>query len=903
MSLAPGTRLGPYEITAAIGEGGMGEVYRARDSRLGRDVAIKVLPERLSRDPGRRERFEREARAVSSLNHPHICILHDIGSQESDHGPVDYLVLEHLEGETLAARIARGPLPPDQVLRYAAQMADALERAHRQGIVHRDLKPANVMLTKAGVKLLDFGLAKLRDAGAGPGSADGIDAGGSLLATTTRQLTTAGTILGTFQYMAPEQLEGKEADARTDIFALGVLVYEMATGRKAFEGASQASLIAAILKEQPRPIADLHPLSPAGLDRLVRACLAKDPDERIQTAHDVRLQLEWIAEGNLPGGSASMAGAAPIAAGAAPGAAPVRRGVGAWVAGTAALLFGLVTGGLGWWLHAPTPPSRLRVNLELPPKTRLDLQNTSLALSPDGRTLAFAASGQDGKLFLWLRPIDSLQAQPLAGTDGATYPFWSPDGRFVGFFAEGKLKKIQASGGAVQTLCDASDGRGASWGADGVIVFAPGPFGGLSRVSAAGGAPASLTTPESEGTTHRLPFFLPDGRRLLFFSAQPGKQDTSGIHSLDLDTKTITLVAKEESEGRYVPPGYLVFVREGNLMSQPIDPAGLRVSGEAVPIAEKVQFNPNRWAGAFTLSESGLMLYQTGAAVAKSRLTWFDLEGKEQGTVGEPANFIGLSLAPDGKRAAAMVLSGAGRSDVWLYDLLRGVGSRFTFDAEGAFSPIWSPDGRQVAYTDFNARIFVKSADGASESRGVLMETGANRGLDDWIPDGSGILFWSQSGTTGLDILFQPVVGDGKPRPLIATAAREQFAHLSPDGRWMLYSSDESGRAEVYVVPYPEPGGRWQVSTGGASGGEWVEGGRRIVYADLENKLVSVDIAAQGGNLVIGAPRAIFGGRPVPQIGSLSRDGRRMLAAVPFEEAASPALVLVTDWTADLKAR
>jgi Tol biopolymer transport system component len=870
----------------------MGEVYRARDTRLGREVAVKVLPSHLSGDPGRRERFEREARAVSALNHPNICVLHDIGSQEG----VDFLVLEHLEGETLAARLARGPLPPDQVLRFAAQVADALDKAHRQGIVHRDLKPANVMLTKSGTKLLDFGLAKLREEGPGPGGPAGAT-GASLLPTATRQLTTAGTVLGTFQYMAPEQLEGKEADVRTDIFALGVLVYEMATGRKAFEGASQASLIAAILKEQPRPIAELQPLSPVGLDRIVQACLAKDPDERIQMAHDVRLQLAWLGEEAMSGASSS----AGLAARRTTDATAGRRRVGALVAGIGGLLIGLAGAALTWWLRTPVPAQRLSVNLELPSKTHLDSQNTSLAFSPDGRTLAFAATGPEGKQMLWLRALDSLQAQPISGTDGATYPFWSPDGRFIGFFAEGKLKKVQAGGGTVQTLCEAGDGRGASWGADGTIVFAPAPFGGLSQVPSAGGAPTPLTTLAEDGTTHRLPHFLPDGRRLLFFASQPGKKDTSGIQVIDLETKAVTLVAKENSEGRYVPPGNLVFVRDGNLMAQPMDLASLRLAGEAVPIAEKVSFNPNRWTGAFTLSETGLMLYQTGTAFARSQLTWFDADGRGQGNVGEPANFVDVKLSPDGRRAAATVLSSAGRFDIWLYDLLRGVGSRFTFDQEGASSPLWSPDGRLVAYTDFNNRIFAKASDGASEARGLLMETGANRGLDDWSPDGSSIFFWSQAGSTGIDVHVLPLAQDGKPRPVFATSATERYAHLSPDGRWLLYSSDESGRPEVYVVSYPGPGGRWQVSTGGAQGGVWVEEGRRIVYADLADKLWSVDVTSEGGNLSIGGPRAIFGGRPAPQIGSLSRDGRRYLAAVPLQEAVSSSLVLVTDWTAELK--
>ena len=933
MALPAGSRLGPYEIAAPIGAGGMGEVYRARDTRLGRDVAIKVLPQHLSGDAGRRERFEREARVISTLNHPHICTLFDIGSQETPQGTVEFLVMEHIEGETLAGRLLKGPLPPEQVLRTALEIADALDRAHRQGVIHRDLKPANVMLTRSGAKLLDFGLAKLTEgraaqgAGSGPsgGSAGAGAAGsaagrafaeGSLLATATRDLTTAGALLGTFQYMAPEQLEGREADARTDIFAFGVLVYEMATGRKAFEGKSQASLIASVLKEQPRPISEWQPLSPAGLERVVRACMAKDPDDRVQTARDVKMQLEWVADGSLAGvssGSGARAAGASSpgvtlagqpAGGVAPAPAPARPRRIALIAAPVLLAFGALAAGVGYVLHPAPARQLLRVNLQLPPKTQLDLQNASLALSPDGRTLAYSASTGDGRQQLWVRPLDSLQAQPLAGTENATYPFWSPDGRFLGFFADQKLKKVQAGGGTVQTLCDAQDGRGATWNAAGQIVFAPDPYGGLKIVSSAGGVPASLTTPETEGTTHRLPCFLPDGRHVLFFLGQPGKESASGINAVDLGTKKVTLVARENSGGRFVAPGHLVFVREGNLLAQPMDPSSLKLTGEAVPIAEKVQFNPNRWTGAFTLSDSGALLYQNGSDVVKGRLTWYDIDGKEQETIGEPASIVEIALAPDQKRAAATVVSGngAGSGNIWIYDLVRGVGSRFTFDAEGASSPLWSPDGRQVAYTDSTNRIFIKAADGASEPRALVPEAGVNRQLTSWLPDGSGILFWVQNPKTGFDILLLPVGGgDGKARPILATAANEAGARISPDGRWLLYVSDESGRREAYVASYPGSGGKWQVSPSGATSGGWVEGGKRILYTDLDGRLNSVDVSVQGANLSIGAPHQLFGGRALSSAGDITHDGKRLLMVRPTEEAGQSTLVLVTDWTAALQ--
>jgi hypothetical protein len=416
--------------------------------------------------------------------------------------------------------------------------------------------------------------------------------------------------------------------------------------------------------------------------------------------------------------------------------------------------------------------------------------------------------------------------------------------------------------------------------------------------------PAILTTPETEGTTHRLPHFLPDGRHVLFFLGQPGKEAASGINSFDLDSKKTALVARENSEGRFVAPDHLVFVREGNLLAQPMDPASLKLTGEAVPIAEKVQFNPNRWTGAFTLSDSGALLYQNGSDVVKGRLTWYDMDGKEQDSIGEPASIVEIALAPDQKRAAATVVSGngAGAGNIWIYDLVRGVGSRFTFNAEGTSSPLWSPDGRQVAYTDSTNRIFIKAADGASEQRALLAEAGVNRQLTSWLPDGSGILFWVQNPKTGFDIFLLPVAGgDGKPRPVLVTAANEAGAKISPDGRWLLYVSDESGRREAYVASYPGSGGKWQVSPSGATSGGWVDGGKRIFYTDLDGRLDSVDVAIQGANLTIGAPHALFGGRALSAAGDVTRDGKRILMVRPTEETGQSTLVLVTDWTAALQ--
>jgi len=885
MSLPAGTRLGPYEIVSPIGAGGMGEVYKAKDTRLERTVAVKVLPQHLSASPEIRQRFEREAKTISQLSHSNICALYDVGNQDG----VEYLVMELLEGETLSDRLGKGSLPLEQTLRFGTQIADALDKAHRQGIVHRDLKPGNVMITKSGVKLLDFGLAKAM----APPVQSAVTSLPTVLGSTPNNLTQEGTILGTFQYMAPEQLEGREADGRTDIFSFGCVLYEMATGKKAFSGASQASLISSIMKEEPAPISAVAPMTPPALERVVRRCLAKDPEDRWQNAGDLGSELKWIAEGGSQTGIA-----APVAA-----SGRRRR---SWIPWAAALVLGALGLAAGHFLRAPVSAPVLRASINLPPRMDLEPQNTSLALSPDGRTLAFAGSGPDGKRRLWLRALGGFEVQPLTGTDEATCPFWSPDGRFVGFFADHKLKKVAASGGAVQTICDAPDGRGASWSVQDVIVFAPSPFGGLSRVSAAGGSPTALTKVDKLGATHRLPQFLPDGKHLLFVAGtQTSDRDKeTTINALDLASGKTTLVAKENSEGRYAEPGYLLFCREGNLMAQPMDAARLKTTGEAVPIAEHVRFVPLRWSGNFSVSRTGLLVFQSGAVARKGQLNWFDMDGKDLGKVGEPADFFSISLSPDATKASATLASGAGGAlpEIWLYDLGRGVASKFTFGNQGRYFPLWSPDGRQVAYGESAGGIRVKAADGTSEPK-TLWPANTNTWPESWSPDGKFLVFRLQDPKTGgLDLWLLPLEGDAKARPLIATPAQETTASVSPDGRWLLYTSDESGRPEVYVVPFPGLGEKRQVSTGGAVRGFWL-GDRQIgVVQPPDNKFFAVDVDISGSSLAVGAAHPLLGGKPLPRgPGDVTRDGKRLLVAVPLDEDASPQISLVTDWAAELK--
>ncbi|HEY1249542.1 MAG TPA: protein kinase [Thermoanaerobaculia bacterium] len=885
MTLSAGTRLGPYEIVAPIGAGGMGEVYRAKDTRLERTVAVKVLPQHLSSAPEVRQRFEREAKTISQFSHSHICALYDVGRE----GETEYLVMEFLEGETLSDRLAKGALPLEQTLRYGVEIADALDKAHRQGIVHRDLKPGNVMITKSGVKLLDFGLAKAMTP---PEQKSGVTSLPTVMGSAGQNLTQEGTILGTFQYMAPEQLEGREADARTDIFAFGCLLYEMATGRKAFSGGTQASLISSIMKEDPPPISQVTPMSPPALDRVVRKSLAKDPEDRWQNAADLGSELKWIAEGG------SQAGIPAPTIVASKRRAP-------WMSLAAALLAGVAGFAAALAFRRPPPAPITRTSIDIPAQMELD-RWSSILLSPDGAALVFAATGGDGKRELFVRRMDGYAIQVLAGTENGSMPFWSPDSQSIGFFAERKLKRVPAGGGPVLTICDAQDGRGGTWNEEDLIVFAPAPFSGLSKVSASGGAPEILTKPEGLGGTHRLPWFLPGGKRLLYVSGGQTSdlRKVTSIMALDLASGKSTVVAKENSEGRFVRPGYLAFIRDGNLLLQAFDTSSLKVSGSPIPIAEGVAFEAFRWVGNFTFSNDRKLIYQSGNAARRSRLTWFDVDGRELGPVGEAASFFDFALSPDQKRVAAMVLGNQNlRPELRLYDLERGVGTRFTFGDQGANFPVWSPDSREVAFGDPGFGVRIKPADGGSEGRLVLKDPGNVWPLG-WSPDGKRMLLRIQDAAGGgVDLFDLSLEGDARPRKLFATDPSELVnAALSPDGKWLLYVSNETGRQEIYVVPYPALGEKRQVSTAGGAKGRWL-GDHSIVYVQpSDSKLFAVDFEAQGNALRMGAPRPVFNNR-VPPRGyfDAARDGKRLLSAVPVEDGSSAQIRFVSDWTAELK--
>ena len=783
MSLTTGTRLGPYEILAPIGAGGMGEVYRAKDTRLGRDVAVKVLPASLSSSAELRQRLEREAKTISQLSHPHICTLHDVGHQDG----TDYLVMEFLEGETLADRLGRGPLPTDQALKIGVEILGALDAAHRQGIVHRDLKPGNVMLTKSGVKLLDFGLAKL--AAAPPQS--GVSQATSLPTALqeSQPLTTRGTILGTFQYMAPEQLEGRDADARSDIFAFGCVLYEMLTGKKAFTGASQASLIGSIMNTDPAPISSIQPMIPASLDRIVKGCLAKEPEHRWSTAHDVMLQLQWIAEGG------SQAGVpAPVVA------RRKNREKLAWGLLAAALVAAAALA-VGFVRRAPKPEPLVRFDIVPPPEiATMDVPR----ISPDGRFLAFDATDMEGKARIWIRPLGSLTAQPLLGTEGGARPFWSPDSRYVAFVADGVMKKVDVTGGPPTKICDAPGGSDGTWSPAGVILWDGTGTDPLYRVSAAGGTRAVAVALDAakKQTSVGWPQFLPDGKHFIYLVTGE-KQEDSAYWIGSIDSAERKMLAPAQTLVQYAPPGYLLFVRDRTLVAQPFDASALKITGEAVPLAEKIGTD-NVGLARFSVSNGGVLAYRTGET--GGRLLWRDRAGREFDTLGDPGDYANPTLSPAGDRLAFNLTDArTAKGDVWIRDLARGVNSRFTLGAGNNVRPVWSPDGATIVFGSDRAGAFdlyQKSVKGAGEEK-LLLHTDEPKSAGSWTSDGKYIAYVTRDPKTQFDLWALPMFGDHKPIPIAVTPFTENTPVFSPDGRYVAFVSNESGREEIYVQTFP----------------------------------------------------------------------------------------------------
>jgi eukaryotic-like serine/threonine-protein kinase len=895
MAILPGRRLGPYEILSAIGAGGMGEVYKARDTRLDRTVAIKVLPTHLAGRAELRERFEREAKTIASLNHPHICTLYDTGHQDD----IDFLVMEYLEGETLAQRLGKGSLPIQQVLQYAIEISDALDKAHRKGVTHRDLKPGNIMVTKSGTKLLDFGLAKLKQEAA-PSTPD------SQLPTLKSAITGEGTILGTLQYMAPEQVEAKEVDSRTDIFAFGAVVYEMATGERAFQGKTSASVMAKILEAEPPSMASLQPMTPPAFDRVVKKCLAKEPEKRWQAASDVCDELKWIAE------SGSQTGVpAPVAP---TSKSPLGDARLAWFIAAVLFLAVLVFGSFAYFKRPPEQARAVRFTLFPPDKwswagTGAVTTGASapIAISPDGQGVAFVALSAEGKALLWVRSLDTPTAQELPETEGASGPFWSPDSRSLGFFAGRKLKKIDVSGGPPITLCDAPDNRGGTWNRDGVIVFAPTNTSALQKVSASGGMPTPATVLAEGELGHIRPSFLPDGRHILYSTIAPRPGLGGPIYLGSLDSAERKVLLNATSANAVYTQGYLLFLRETTLIAQPFDARRLVLTGDSFPIAERIRTSVSTQPyGYFSASENGALAYQTGAETANSQLLWFDRTGKQIGPLGDPAAYRSVEFSPDGKRVSVSILDEAGKGeDIWLYDVARGLRTRFTFGPANAFA-VWSPDGNRIVFASRRKGTFdmyQKNSNGAG-SEETLLEDNLDKYPDSWSPDGKFVLYESLGSSRSNELLVLPLTGDRKPFPLLQTQFGEANGQISPDGRWVAYRSNESGRNEIYVAPFPGPGGKWQISTAGGYFPRWRHDGSEIFYLTPDNRLMVASVNGKGPGIEVGAVKPLFPTRIVFAGGyqyDVSADGQRFLIDTAPEQATSSPITVVLNWTAGLK--
>lgn len=893
MTLTSGTKLGPYEIQSPLGSGGMGEVYRALDTRLNRTVAIKVLASSLPSSPELKQRMEREARAISSLNHPHICQLYDIGLQNG----ADFLVMEFLEGETLAERLRKGPIALAEVYKIGIAIAEALAVAHRQGIVHRDLKPGNIMLTQSGAKLMDFGLAKpLGFQTTNPNSAvpPSFTAAATLSGPSPLSpLTTAGTIIGTIQYMSPEQIEGKEADARSDIFAFGAVLYEITAGKRPFEGKSQLSLASSILEKDPEPVSTLKSQIPAAFEHVITTCLSKNPEERYLAAHDIKLELQFIA---------AERPSAPAAVSAASGGKSERM---IWAA---ALLLAVLIGiGAGFLLRRPPQSAQsIRTVIDAPPNTTLSLSGDFAGppvLSRDGSMIAFTATGSNGKPSIWIRPLSLLEARVLPGTEGAIFPFWSPDNRALGFFTDGKLETIDLDGGSPQLICDAPFARGGAWTPDGTIVFSPNTQTSLMRISVNGGTPAPLTTLDtSQHTSHRWPFLLPDGKHFLYLAIHhdTSKSANNTIYYASLDGRENRPLFRSQTNAVYAD-GFILFARGDQLMAQGFDADAGKLSGEARILARGVMNDVTTWHMDASAAENGLMIYGSGGN-ADLQLIWQDRTGKKIATIADKfSNLMGAYVSPQGDRVALQI--DVGVNDVWVLDLARGVRTRLTFGPVQNTSPVWSPDGKWIAYASLrnnHSFVYRKRSDGSGAEELVLGDDQADT-LTDWTRDGKYLLYSHGGMMLDSELWALPLQGERQPFMVVPHAAVLYGARVSPDGHWLAYESNESGTVQLYIVPFPSGQGKWQVTSKGSSIPAWTRDGKELFYMDPGFNLFAVSFKEVNGAPQLGSPQQIPVTTSAPSVFfDISPDGKKILIDNVAQQV-NPSVTVVTNFTAGLK--
>jgi len=853
----------------------MGEVYRAKDTRLDRTVAIKILPAQFSDDLVRKQRFDREAKAISALNHANICTLYDVGSQDG----IAYLVMEYVDGESLADRLTKGPIPVEQVLKVGREIADALDKAHRSSIIHRDLKPGNIMLTRSGAKLLDFGLAR---------PAPSSTSMATLTASAAQQIpvTQEGTIVGTFQYMSPEQVEGKELDARSDIFSFGAVLYEMVTGQRAFEGKSQLSVASAILEKEPAPISSFKPMSPRSLDHVIRRCLAKDPDDRWQTARDVSLELSSI--GQLDSATHSAVERSTFIRDRA--LSLVGWGL------AVALLLAIVYSKAGLRERSPHQQQAFRSSILPPDKHRIDWSNPGV-LSPNGHLLVFSAFGSEPSNQLWLRSLDSLSARPLPGTEGASGAFWSPDSHWIAFFSSGKLRKTSIEGGAPQVICSSPAGRGGSWGPDGTILLVPGFGIPVYSVPATGGTPTPVTQLDKSRRelTHRWPSFLPDGKHFLFFSRGAENAVYAGV----LGSSDRKMIVKNDSNAIYAPPGFLLFVRNGNLIAQPFDPEHLELTGAPVPVAENVPTEGITQHGLFSVSNNDFVSIQPKYGKLLQPI-WVDRSGKIEEVLGDPAMYVDISLSPDGRKTAFVIVDPQdGTWNTWILDLNGHQKTRLTYESSSGIYPVWSPDSSQVVFATNRmgvSNIFGIPASGIGEAT-LFLPSDESDIPSSWSRDGRYIAFLRSpiNGSAKRSLWIAPTGGDKKPYRLIETPGTIAEAAFSPDGEWLAYDSDETGRREVYVVPFPHADRKIAISSGGGNTPRWSPNGKELFYLANDGTLMSTSTLPGKDGLQAGKTQALF--KTSRMLFDVAPDGKRFLVYKEAEDQPISSITVISNWS------